>query len=209
MLELRNGDPVEFMAMDGERAGPDGPDGARMAQLMERHLPALERFLAARAGELVLARESAADLAQSACGDVLAQLADGRFELRSEPEFRQWLFEAGLLKLKDRARSLRAAKRDPGREVRPIHPLASEDPGVEPGMSATPSRIVATAEARERLRAAVDRLPERDAEVLRRVVLNGEPREAVAESLGVDAHHFRTVLSRAMAKLAGRLGDES
>lgn len=184
----------------------DRTDEQRMAALMERHLPALERFLAARAGEFLLARESAADLAQSACGDVLAQLADGRFELRTEPEFRQWLFEAGLLKLKDRARSLRAAKRDPGREARPIHPLASEDPGVDPGQSVTPSRIAATAESRARLRAAIAELSERDGEVLRRVVLEGEPRERVARELGLDDHHFRTVLSRAMAKLAGRLG---
>lgn len=180
----------------------------RLVEMLERHLPALRRFLAARASRLVLARESADDLVQSACADLLAHLGDGRFELRTEPEFRQWLFEAGLLKLRARSRSLRAGMRDPAREARPVHPLATDDPGLDPAVSATPSGAAMTAETRERVRAAVEQLAGRDAEVLRRVVLSGEPRDEVAAALGLDPHHFRTVLSRAMARLAGVLGGE-
>ena len=172
---------------------------------MERHLPALRRFLAKRAGEWVLARESAGDLAQSACRDVLVQLDEGRFELRTEAEFKQWLYEAGLLKLKARARFHKADKRDVGREVGQVTPATSEAPGFEPASSTTPSRVVATEETRERVREAIEELGGRDAEVLRGVVLEGKSHADVARALELDVAHCRVVLSRAMAKLSGKL----
>lgn len=184
---------------------PRDADAEEMADLMERHLPALRRFLAKRAREWVLVRESAGDLAQSACRDVLTQLDEGRFELRSEAEFKQWLYEAGLLKLKARARFHQADKRDVGREVGRIDPAASEAAGFEPASSTTPSRVLALEETRSRVRKAIEDLGGRDAEVLRAVVLEGRSHADVAKSLDVDVAHCRVLLSRAMAKLSGRL----
>lgn len=187
----------------------DGDDRQRIEGLLERHLPAFRRFLGRRAARVVLDNESVDDLAQSVCREVLNQLEDGRLELRSEPEFKQWLFEAGQHKLRSRRRFYLAGKRDAGRPGAPIGPLDSEDPGVEPHVSTTPSRLVATEEAKALVRAAIGSLPERDASVLRLVVLEGLSHADAAKRLDVDTAHCRVLLSRAMVKLAKRLPPDS
>jgi len=54
-------------------------DAGAVEELLVRYLPELEVYCARHAGELVRAREAAADLAQSTCREVLERLADGRF----------------------------------------------------------------------------------------------------------------------------------
>ncbi|QDV05126.1 RNA polymerase sigma factor RpoE [Planctomycetes bacterium Poly30] len=129
----------------------------------------------------------------------------GRFELRTEPEFKQWLYEAGQLKLRARQRFYLAGKRDAHREGPPIGPLGSSDPGFEPAISTTPSQIAATAEAKAGVRAAIESLSERDAEVLRLAVLEGRSHAEVAAALGVEVAHCRVLLSRAMVRLSKTL----
>ncbi|MEZ6016115.1 MAG: sigma-70 family RNA polymerase sigma factor [Planctomycetota bacterium] len=192
------------MAKSDEGLPGHQPD-PRIEEWLARLLPRLRAFLGRRAPNFVLEQESAEDLAQSVCRDVLAHIDDGRFELRSEAEFRQWVFEAGLLKLKARRKFLRADKRDHGGALGSLSPLDSEDPGIEPSSSETPSRFAATLETRERVRAAIASLGGRDAEVLRLVVLEGRPHAEAAATLGLDPAHCRMVLSRAMAKLAAAL----
>lgn len=185
------------------------PDQAGSKELMEgllrKHLPAFRRFLGARAPRVVLDHESVDDLAQSVCREVLDRLEDGRFELRTEPEFKQWLFEAGQLKLRARQRFYLAGKRDALREGPPVHPMGSSDQGFEPAVSTTPSQIVATEEAKAKVRLAIDSLGERDERVLRLSVLEGRSHAEVAEALGVEVAHCRVLLSRAMVKLSKKL----
>ena len=127
----------------GPGEGPEkGPkEQERLSALLGEHLPGLRGYLNKHASSLLLARESAEDLAQSACREVVRQVQEGRLELRSDAEFKQWLYQAGLHKLQDRAKYHLAGKRDLRREVRQVAPLDSEDAGFEPASSATPSRF--------------------------------------------------------------------
>jgi RNA polymerase sigma factor (sigma-70 family) len=183
----------------------DAERQARVETLLERHLPGLKGFLRHRAPDLVLEKESADDLAQSVCRDVLEHLEDGRLELLGDSGFKQWLYEAALWKLRSRTRHLRAQRRDAARERR-LPASDSALPGVaRPAISETPSRLVASAEERAAVRAAIDELGGRDAEVLRLVVLEERSHRDAAEQLGVSEANSRMLLSRALAKLAGRL----
>ena len=193
------------------------PEGSveqeRLDELLARHLPSLRGFLHRRAAHLVLARESAEDLAQSACRDVVEQLHDGRFELRTDAEFKQWLFEAGNLKLKTRYRFYGADKRNPGREIPLDASYGDKEGGAgrfhEQATSATPSRLLSLEENRASVRAAVASLGGRDAEVIRLVVFEGLPNQEAARQLSLEPAHFRVVLSRAMAKLSKSLVNDS
>ncbi len=192
---------------DHDPTQPTGDD--RIEGLLEKYLPAFRRFLGSRAPRVVLDHESVDDLAQSVCRDMLRKLEDGRFELRTEPEFKQWLFEAGQLKLKSRQRFYLAGKRDAHRAGPVVGPLGSNDPGVEPAISTTPSQVVATEEAKAQVRAAIESLGERDAEILRLAVLEGRSHAEVAEALELDVAHSRVVLSRAMVRLSKKLRESA
>ena len=188
-----------------QEAEPSSSEGVRFEALLEKHMPGLRSFLRSRASEWVLAKESADDLTQSACREAVEHLQNGRFKLRSDAEFKQWLYQAGLLKLKARARFYLADRRDLRREVGRVHPADSEDPGFDSVVSATPSQFAATNEARRRVRECINQLGGRDQEVLTLAVLEGRPHSELAEALGVEVAHSRMILSRAMAKLAKRL----
>ncbi len=69
-------------------------------ELLARHLPALEGFVRKRGVGLPRDKESAVDLVQSVCREVLEDVRDKRFEYRGEAEFRAWMYEAALLKIR-------------------------------------------------------------------------------------------------------------
>lgn len=192
--------------MDKSKPDPEGdssPKADSIDSLLSRHLPGLRGFLRKQAPEYVLEKESSADLAQSVCREVLEHMADGRFEIRGEGEFKQWLYDAALWKLRARSRRLRALKRDVGREVG-----ASPDAGLgvfDVRTSLTPSRIVGTEEQRQAVRDAIAKQDERDVEILTLAVLEERPHSEIAERLGVSESHSRVLLSRALVKLAGEL----
>ncbi|MEM8713911.1 MAG: sigma-70 family RNA polymerase sigma factor [Planctomycetota bacterium] len=190
---------------DGSKPGSDPASEARLEGLLAKHLPAFRRFLGKRASRVVLDHESVDDLAQSVCRDIIDRIDRGKFELRTDEEFKQWLFEAGQLKLRARQRFYRAGKRDVKLRGPAVGPLDSEDPGVEPAVSTTPSQVVATEEAKAKVRKAIDSLDGRDAEVLRLSVLEGRSHAETAEMLGVEVPHLRVILSRAMVKLSRAL----
>ncbi len=183
-------------------AGVHGPE-ARLDSLMAEHLPGLRGFLRRRVPEFVLERESTEDIVQSVCREVLEHLHDGRLSLRGEREFKQWLYEAALWKLRSRKRYLRAQRRDPRREVRPGR--ASLDVTPHPVISETPSRLLASKERREAVHQAIESLGGRDTEVLRFAVLEERTHAEIAQLLGVSPAHSRVLLSRALARLARRL----
>lgn len=185
----------------------DSAPPSRLEALLAEHLPGLRGFLARRAPDLVLERESAEDLAQSVCRELLERADDGRFELRGDAEFKQWLYEASLWKLRARTRHLRAQRRDAALEVGPWDGTAgSRTTPLEPRTSETPSRVAAADERRAAVRDAIEALGGRDAEVLRLAVLEERPHADIARTLGVTEVHSRVLLSRALARLSRRLG---
>ncbi|TAH34900.1 MAG: sigma-70 family RNA polymerase sigma factor [Planctomycetota bacterium] len=176
-------------------------DAAAMHELLLRHLPGLERFLARNAGDLIAAKESRSDLAQSVCREVLERLATDRLQFRSEPEFRHWLYEAALFKLRNRHRYYRARKRD----------AAAERSGAAsaPADTTGPGSKVRRREQQERLAAALQLLPEPEREIVRLAHLEGLAHAAIAERLGITESHSRTRLARALAKLGRLVGPEA
>ena len=167
--------------------------------LLQRHLPALRGFVRLRTGRAIRARESSSDLVQSVCREVLVHM--DRFQYRSETGFRQWLYKTALRKIQNRAEYHQALRRDPAKEV----DLTTESSGevLDCYRSfCTPSAALMTREAIERIERAFDQLSDeyRQAIVLAKVV--GLDRAEMATELGRTPGAVRTLLSRALSRLA-------
>lgn len=171
-------------------------DPAALEQLMTAHLPGLRRFVRNRAGDL-LEVESASDLVQSVCREALEALARERFEYQGEAEFKQWLYNAALFKLRNRRRYWRADRRDGARDA---PPLSADELRALSG--ASPSELALENEDLERLRRAFGELPEDYRRVIRRVRFEGASHRVVAAELGITEKASRGLLARALARLA-------
>ncbi len=184
---------------DGLVARAKRGDDAAREQLLRRHLPGLEAFVRLRRGAAVAAYESCADLVQSTCREILADLPD----LRSDDEavFRRWLFDAALHKIIDRARFLTADRRDIARNASPGPDL---DAAVlqEYATFLTPSRTAMAREEAARIEAAFAKLPEDYREVLAMVRIAGHTHREIAARLGKSEEAVRKTLQRAAARLA-------
>lgn len=183
-------------------------DAGAVDELLTRLLPDLRRYLAHNAGALVDAKESSSDLAQSVCREVLERWAGERLEYRGEAEFRQWVFNAALFKLRARRRFYLAAKRDAGRErgAGDVGPGSASGSGSDTGLlgvdAATPSELAEFNEDVERLRAALAKLPENYSRVIHLAHVDGLSHKDIATRLGISEANSRMLLSRALARLA-------
>lgn len=204
--------PSDEASFEGEleqlTAAAAGGDRGALERLLEHYLPDLRAFVRLKAGAAIRARESASDLVQSVCRQVLEQ-ADN-FQHPNEAAFRRWLFTTASRKIANRAEYHGAERRDPRREVRITQ-------GVEPAGDArlltsyrgfvTPTRAFGLKEEMERLEAAFDGLEEEERELVLEAHLLGTPRAELARRLGKSDVAVRVQLHRAMAKLAVLLGD--
>jgi RNA polymerase sigma-70 factor (ECF subfamily) len=176
-------------------------DEQAVQSLLHRHLPQLRAFIRLRCGAELRAKESASDLVQSVCRDVIQNM--GGFQWEGEAAFRAWLCTAAARKVADRAAYWNTARRD----------VAKEATGGDEALlmvyrqSASPSEVVQGREALERIEGAFDKLPEdyREAIVLSRIL--GLPREEVAKRMGKTEDSVRHLLFRGLAQLA-RLVEE-
>jgi RNA polymerase sigma-70 factor, ECF subfamily len=193
-----------------------GGDTTAVQQLLQRHLPGLRAYVRLRAGATLRKHESSSDLVQSVCRDVLENM--GRFRYPGEAAFRAWLYATALRKIADRAEYWRAAKRDPGREVRieghaaPTAPSTHDDARLLDVYRASffsPSQAAMGREALARIEQAFEKLPEdyREVIVLSRVV--GLSRAEIAERMGRTEASVRNLVSRALAELAEHLEGEA
>ena len=177
--------------------------------------PWLRQIAADRLADLhrrhVAARVDPSDLVQETLAQAAARLAD---YLRRRPlPFYPWLRQIAWDRLvAAHRRHLRAGRRRVAREAPGPLPLPDESAGrladrlVARGSS--PSRRLIRAELRDRLKAALDRLPPRDREVL--VMRHLEQMEVaeIAAVLGLTAGAVMTRHTRALARLRGLLDDE-
>ncbi len=190
----------EDSAQLAERAAQG--DREAVERLIERHLPELRAFVRLRAGEALRQRESASDLVQSTCREVLSHL--DRFQFPDESAFRRWLFVTAQRKIADRIDHYTAQKRNAVREER----LASEG-GAQDDLLAScyrrfssPSRRALVRDEIERLERAFDQLTEEQREVVTLAHVAGLSRAQIAEQLGKSENAVRIVLHRALARLA-------
>ena len=177
-------------------------DPAAVSQLLQRYLPGLRQFVRLRAGNVVAGREDYSDIVQSACRDVLENLA--RYRHGGDDGFRRWLYRTALRKIADRYEYYRAQKRDVGREGR-VSPSGSGFLGDIPSPS---QQAIANEEARRIGNALADMSDDyREVIVLAKYV--GLSHREIAAEMGRSELAVRTLLSRALARLAEALDSDS
>ncbi len=189
-------------AVDDKSLALQASRGDRVAidRLIERHLPGLRAYLRLRAGDLLLAQESSADLAQSVCREILENL--DRFQYDGREGFRRWLYRTAQRKIADRYEYYRAQKRDVRRRRD-----ASLDCEILETYSSfyTPSRQAAAREELERVERAFAELPEEQREVILLAKIVGLSRREIGEEMGRSEGAVRVLLSRGLANLAAKL----
>ncbi len=192
-------DRDDALSSDALKRVSRGDRGA-VEELLGRYFPDLRDYLQRRASPRVRARESASDLAQSVCRELLEQVADGRLEFRGEERFRQWMYRAAILKVLNRHRYWLADQRLPEGEE-----PAFSDFGASPG--GTPSEHAMAFEELERFERAFGRLPERYHEVISLAYIDRCSHKEIAKALDISEGNSRVLLARALSALA-RLGVE-
>ena len=173
-------------------------DPAAIEALFAQHLPAIQALVRLKAGPGVLLRESASDLAQSVCREVLESL--GSFREGGEDELRGWMYTLVLRKVRDRQRGALAARRDVRREV-----AIDDAPSAWGDACAafeTPSHEAIGREAQARLDAAFADLDDEQQNVVLWSRFVGMSHGEIAERIGKSEVATRKVLSRALLRLA-------
>lgn len=183
------------MGKEREERDPSGPKPPA-EEVLERHLSGLRAFVRLRSNRRIRERESASDIVQSVCRELLEQ--EG-FEYRGEAELRGWLYTAALRKIVERDRKMNAQKRDVRREVR--------DDGERGLLDAyatisTPSMHASAREQLARIEAAFDRLSEEQREVLSLARVAGFSHREIAERTGRSEESSRQLLRRALIRLS-------
>lgn len=185
-------------------------DAAALDALLAQHLPGLRAFVRLRCGAALRARESASDIAQSACRDVLQNLE--RFQWNGEASFRAWLYTTAARKIADRAEYWGAQKRDARRNV----PLDPTLPGEsQTGVAAplleiysdvcSPSQAAVGKETLEQIELAFDALDDEQREVIVLARIVGLPHREIAARLSCTEAHARRKLFRALSALSEAL----
>lgn len=185
-------DPTRALLQQASRG-----DGNALSALIERHLPALQRFVRLRTGPLLRQRESVSDLVQSVCRELLERQQG--FEYRGEAQFRHWLYTAALNKIREHHRYHAAQRRAPGLETSEGEARLAEVCAEE----LSPSQQAIARETLDRLEHAMDALPEEYREVILLCRVIQLPHEEVAAQMGRSVDSVRNLLHRALARLAG------
>lgn len=193
------------------RRALDGDLEAR-AELLARHRERLRAFVARRLGRRLRARESSQDVVQSVLGDVWARFDRLPRSRRIERSgFLRWVLRTADRKLKSRGRFWSRLRRSVDRED---PEAAGRLDQLVAGRLDTPSAHLSAKEELDRVERAFARLPDDWRDVVALVRLSGLSHAEVARRLGRTESATRTLLSRALARLATELereraGDET
>ena len=182
-------------------------DANALGRLLERHIARLEAFVARRISPGLRRQESSQDLVQSILREALRDFP------RATPvdvgAFRAWLFVAADRKLKGRGRFWRRERRDPARELRldgaADTELSSKARPQLAGQDTTPSRNASAREEIGRLVRAFASLPPDWREVILLARVENLSHAQIAARLGRSELATRSLLSRALARLATEL----
>jgi RNA polymerase sigma-70 factor (ECF subfamily) len=176
-------------------------DGEALGALLARHLPGLRAYVSQRLGPLVRAREDTGDVVQSVCRELLQGLAG--FEYQGEAAFRSWLCTAAVRKIVEKHARYGAQRRDARRDLAPDP--ARSDPLATLADGTTPSERAIAAEELERLERAFRELSAEHREVILLARVADLSHAEIARRLGKSEGAARTLLHRALAKLASRV----
>ena len=184
-------------------------DSAARGQLLERHRPKLRRMVAVRIDRRLAARVDPSDVVQEAMALAAARLDE---YVRDRPlPFYPWLRRIVSDRLADASRRhLHAGRRSVGREEPPGLPGESVVALAERLLAANsgPSARLRRREQRDRVRAALEVLPERDRDVLVLRYLEDLSTAEAAAVMGVREGAVKMQLLRALQRLRDVLGEE-
>lgn len=189
----------ERALVEAARAG----DAEAVDRLLDHHLPGLRAFIRLRMGPVLRARESASDLSQSVCREVLKHM--DRLRYPGEQAFKHWLYTTAMRKISNRHDYYTADKRDVKREER-VGTATDEE--TRRTLSQvyqtfyTPSQDAMAKEHVERVEAAFDQLSEEYREVIMLSRFMGLSRTEVAAHMGRSEASVRNLLHRALSRLA-------
>jgi RNA polymerase sigma-70 factor (ECF subfamily) len=198
-------------------AGPDtdelldrtaAGDLAARDQLLGRHLRKLRCMVAVRLDRRLAARADPSDVVQEALADA-ARMLDQYLRERPMPYY-AWLRRLAWVRLDKLHRRHTAGRRSVGREAPPPLPDQSAAQLADRLVAGDtdPADAAQRREQRDRVRAALDRLPAADREVLALRFLERLSTAETAAVLGVSAGVVKVRLFRALDRLRGRLGGE-
>ena len=201
--------------MEGQTPTPDdtellatrfaGGDEAAFELLLERHLPGLRAFVRSKLGPELRGLESASDLVQSTCREILRHKA--RFQHPGPDAFRHWLFTTAERKISDRLRRQHALKRDAGSVQRVDSGDLVDASGLLGVYSrfSSPSHRLELKDEVERVERALDRLSEEQREVVLLAHVVELSRAEIAKRIGKNEVTVRSILHRALARIADEL----
>lgn len=196
-------DSQETQALLEQAAAGDPRAGA---QLLERHRARLLDFVDAHLDPLLRARLDASDVVQETQMEALRRLAD--FLQRRPMPFRLWLRKTAYERLLTlRRRHIEAARRSVAREVQlpDRSSLVLARQLVDSG--ASPSARLHREEQAQRLRQALERLPQADREALLMRHYEGLSYEEMGCLLGIEPASARKRAGRALVRLHKILAD--
>ena len=188
------------------RRALEGDERAR-GELLERHVARLRAYVRRRLGARLAARESSRDVVQSVLREALAGMDD--FRDLGEPVrsgFWRWLMRTAENKLASRGRFWSRLRRRAASEE---SAAAGASELLEDRAGSSPSHAAIAREELERLERAFADLPPAWREVIVLVRLSGLSHAEAARRLGRTEASTRTLLSRALARLATRLEQDS
>lgn len=177
-------------------------DASARGRLLERHRPRLKRMVVVRLDRRLAARVDPSDVVQEALLEAAARLDD---YLRDRPiPFYPWLRRIAWMRVADAYRHhLRAGRRSVEREELPALPGESAAELAERLLArdSGPSARLRRQERRERVRAGLNRLPERDREILVLRFLEELSTAEAAVVLGINEGATKVRLLRALQRL--------
>jgi RNA polymerase sigma-70 factor (ECF subfamily) len=196
-------DQLIQLARRGDSSARDG--------LLARHRPRLRRLVRLHLDPRLGVRVDPSDVVQEALAEAARRLEE--YLHRPPLPFYPWLRQITLDHLVDlRRRHLRARKRSVAREEPDVLSLPDESAAELAAqlidLGSSPSRHLLREELRERVRAALERLPAGDQEVLVLRHLEQMPVREVAAVLGVGEGAVRMRLVRALGRLRDLLDQD-
>ncbi|HVS18045.1 MAG TPA: RNA polymerase sigma factor [Planctomycetota bacterium] len=182
-------------------------DASARGELLERHVARLRAFVRPRLGARLRARESSLDVVQSVFREALRGM--DAFEQREGSGgegFGRWLLRVADSKLKSRGRFWNRLRRASAVEASDGE---FELERLGDGGAASPSGAARSREELERVEAAFATLPAAWRQVVVLVRLQGLSHAEAARRMGRTESATRTLLSRALARLATELEEPS
>lgn len=178
------------------RAWRDEQDESALERLLEQHLEFVRALARQKLGPRLREHLESMDVVQEVAMEVLRN--GPRFVVSDAGHLRGLLARLVENRIRDRARQLRAAKRDVEREdARASIDLSSGGQG--------PGTVVAESERRELVRLGVELLEEDDRQVVWLHQIEERPMAEVAELLGLKATTAHMRYQRAVPRLALKL----